>query len=219
MTDQELLNFYIQLLPFLGQILGNHTEIVIHDVSQPAHSLIAIENPISGRAIGAPLTDMFRQMIADKEYEEKDFVANYNGSSKHTSFLSSTFFIKNKGRLIGLLCVNKDTSSVNDFTLSLKNLLQGFNLSLLQNSQYSETFVSNSMEDVIKERIQNTIVKSQTHPKRMSSEEKVTVIRQLQQEGVLTMKGAVNETANQLNVSVPTLYRYMKRASKIDEDE
>ncbi|MHC5924017.1 PAS domain-containing protein, partial [Streptococcus pyogenes] len=84
MTDQELLNFYIQLLPFLGQILGNHTEIVIHDVSQPAHSLIAIENPISGRAIGAPLTDMFRQMIADKEYEEKDFVANYNGSSKHT---------------------------------------------------------------------------------------------------------------------------------------
>ncbi|MGZ7244334.1 helix-turn-helix domain-containing protein [Streptococcus pyogenes] len=45
------------------------------------------------------------------------------------------------------------------------------------------------------------------------------MIRQLQQEGVLTMKGAVNETANQLNVSVPTLYRYMKRASKIDEDE
>lgn len=55
------------------------------------------------------------------------------------------------------------------------------------------------------------------HPKRMSAEEKLRVIRSLQQEGVLMMKGAVNEAAQQLHISVPTMYRYMKRASQ-EED-
>lgn len=214
MTDKELLEFYIQLLPFLGQILGDNTEIVVHDITQPDHSMLAIQNPISGRSVGAPLTEMFRELIANKEYENKDFIANYNGSSKSANFLSSTFFIKNQGRLIGLLCVNKDTNAVNDLNLAIINILKGFNLSIPQDSQYSESFVTDSMEDIIKERIQNTIISTRTSPKRMSADEKIQVVKRLRQEGVLTMKGAVNETANQLHISVPTLYRYMKRATE-----
>lgn len=213
MTDEELLNIYIQLLPFLQQVLGSNTEIVIHDIRKPDCSLIAIENPISGRTVGAPLTDMFRQIIANKEYENKDFISNYNGSSKSANFVSSTFFIKNQKKLIGLLCINKDTTSVSELNLAIKSLLQGYNLSLPDDSTYSETFESHAMDEIIKERIQNTILNTRTLPKRMSADEKIMVIKTLQQEGVLTMKGAVTETANQLHISVPTLYRYIKRAS------
>lgn len=214
MTDEELLNIYIQLLPFLQQVLGSNTEIVIHDIRKPDCSLIAIENPVSGRTVGAPLTDMFRQMIANKEYENKDFISNYNGSSKSANFLSSTFFIKNQKKIIGLLCINKDTNSVSELNLAIKSLLQGYNLSLPEDSTYSETFESNAMDEIIKERIQNTILNTRTLPKRMSVDEKIMVIKTIQQEGVLSMKGAVAETANQLHISVPTLYRYIKRASQ-----
>ncbi|WP_238143490.1 helix-turn-helix domain-containing protein, partial [Streptococcus suis] len=69
--------------------------------------------------------------------------------------------------------------------------MQGYNLSLPEDSTYSETFESNAMDEIIKERIQNTILNTRTLPKRMSADEKIMVIKTLQQEGVLTMKGAV----------------------------
>ncbi|NCB05789.1 MAG: YheO-like PAS domain protein, partial [Clostridia bacterium] len=48
-------------------------------------------------------------------------------------------------------------------------------------------------------------------PKRMSSEEKQQIVQQLNDQGVLMLKGAVAEIAEQLYISEGTVYRYINK--------
>ena len=45
----------------------------------------------------------------------------------------------------------------------------------------------------------------------MSMQEKIRVVHKLDADGILMMKGAVAEIADQLSVSVPTIYRYLNK--------
>jgi predicted transcriptional regulator YheO len=44
----------------------------------------------------------------------------------------------------------------------------------------------------------------------MNRDEKIRLVHQMNEEGLLSVKGAVQEIAVQLDVSVPTVYRYLK---------
>lgn len=104
---------YTALVKFLGAALGPDYEIVLHDINGKDQSVAAIANGrISGRNVGAPLTDKALRFIADKTYQDQDFLCNYTGRSKDERTLrASTMFIKDDGgRLIGMLCINFDPS-------------------------------------------------------------------------------------------------------------
>lgn len=82
MTD--LLYSYTTTVKFLGSVLGPDYEVVLQDLSNINHSVIAIENGhISGRTIGSPLTSAVFQMLSSKVYEEDDFIANYKGVAEN----------------------------------------------------------------------------------------------------------------------------------------
>ena len=118
MTD--LLYSYKTTVKFLGSVLGPDYEVVLQDLSNINHSVIAIENGhISGRTIGSPLTSAVFQMLSSKVYEEDDFIANYKGVAENGHILrSSSMFIKDSnGNPIGLLCINA-VSSCREFPSS-----------------------------------------------------------------------------------------------------
>jgi len=50
---------YISLAKTIAEMFGKKCEVLIHDFSNPQHSIIAIENgPVTGRKIGDPITDL-----------------------------------------------------------------------------------------------------------------------------------------------------------------
>ena len=68
MKYNPLLEPYKALVPFLAELLGESCEILLHDISQPKHSVIAIANGFhTGRKVGSPFTD-----LAIKIMEETD---------------------------------------------------------------------------------------------------------------------------------------------------
>ena len=205
MKDQELLALYVGLTPFLSTILGEGCEVVVHDLKDPNRSIVAIENNLSGRKIGDPMTDLPLER-AGKE----DFVANYPGRGKGKEFLSSSFFIKNEGRVIGLLCVNKDVGYVHEIHHQVCALLERFNLLPPTGEEIREN-LDGSVEEIMRRKIEEAILQTGIPPSRMSLEEKRAVTQRLKESGVLSMRGAVNELAEQLSVSVPTVYRYMAK--------
>lgn len=208
MTDDEMIKLYVSLVPFLSEVCGPGTEIVVHDASCPEHSLIAIGNNISGRQIGNPLTDLAQEITGNNVYEKDDYLANYAGYSKGRHFLSSTYFIKNEGRLIGLLCINKDMTAVDEAGASIRSLLEKFNLVAPSNSEISEK-LDDPVTDIMRTRIADTISQTGVSPARMSRTEKIQVVHQLNDNGVMLLRGAVAEIAKQLRVSVPSVYRYL----------
>ena len=76
----------------------------------------------------------------------------------------------------------------------------------------SETLSSLPLEELMKQRIANTIASNGLSPERMSVAEKMWIAQILEEEGVLNVKGAVAEIARQLGVSTPTVYRYLNKS-------
>ena len=111
-VPNPLLQQYIKLTEFLGLALGPDYEVALHDLANKDHSIIAIANShISGRKLGAPLTNMALSILRDKSYERMDYHLHYYSINVNGKDLrSSTFFIKDSGELIGLLCINFDDS-------------------------------------------------------------------------------------------------------------
>lgn len=210
MTEHEVLQIYISLTPFLAEVCGSGAEIAVHDMTDPEHSLVAIKNSISGRQVGSPLTDLAREVAEKGAYSDTDYLTNYSGQTKNGEFLSSTYFIKNKGRLIGLLCVNKDIESIQQMKYTLDHVMEQFNLIIPHKSVVSET-LDNPDENIMHSRIAEAVNQSGVQPARMSMDEKIDVVRQLNESGIMTIKGAVAEVARQLSISVPTVYRYINK--------
>lgn len=210
MTDAEVLQHYVSLVPFLAEVCGPGCEVVVHDVTDPEHSLIAIRNGVSGREVGNPMTDLARELAARAAYADTDYLVNYAGKSKKVEFLSSTFYIKNENRLIGMLCVNKDITAVQELNGAVQRLMERFNLRAAPESAYSEN-LDNPMATMVYTRIAETIAQSGIAPARMSRREKMQIVHQLDESGVTLMKGAIAEIADQLSISIPTVYRYLNR--------
>lgn len=210
MTDAEVLQQYVSLVPFLAAVCGPGCEVVVHDITDPEHSLIAICNGVSGREVGDPLTDLARDLAARGAYADTDYLLNYAGKSKKVEFLSSTFYIKNEQRLIGMLCINKDITAVQELNGAVQRLLDRFNLRAAPEGEYSEN-LDNPLASMVYTRIADTIAQSGIPPARMSRREKMRIVHQLDESGVTLMKGAIAEIANQLSISVPTVYRYLNQ--------
>jgi len=118
---------YVALVDFLADFLGEDTEIVLHDLTDLEHSVVAIRNNhISGRKLGAPVTDLVLQILHDNDYSENNYLCNYKTHGKSGNLLKSgTFFIKNKkNKIIGILCLNMDIQKLYTLRKSLDALLE-----------------------------------------------------------------------------------------------
>lgn len=93
-----ILEQYKKLTEFLGLALGPDYEVALHDLTDKNRSVIAIANGhISGREVGAPLTNLALSILRDKSYETSDYRLHYYGVSVNGKDLrSNTLFIKEK---------------------------------------------------------------------------------------------------------------------------
>jgi len=214
MSNEELLKLFIPLVGFLGNVLGKNAEVLLHDVSTPVQSVIAIHNGFhTGREVGSSMTDLAIQIQNDKRYKGQDYIVNYKASSQDKIFQSSTYYIKNNNELIGMLCINIDTSSSQELLHSVKQFMESYNLMPV------DTNVSNDVEEKLDlpivsfadSIIEKTIAESGIPPKRMTTEEKKEIVQKLNKQGIPRMKGAVAAIAKQLNLSESTVYRYISQ--------
>ena len=213
MNNDEILNLYKPLVPCIAELMGPECEVLLHDVFHPKESVIAISNGhLSGRDIGSPLTDFAKQMIQDNRYSEKQYLANYSGSSKGKEFVSSTYFIKNEGQIIGMLCINRDMSLIKDVFHMLEAVKERFNLNPMD-EEVVEVLDDMPVDQMLEHMIKNAINQYGRNPKRLTKNEKMAIVNQLKAQGAFHMKGAVGEIARQLDVSEPTVYRYLNKNS------
>ena len=222
MTD--LLYSYTTTVKFLGSVLGPDYEVVLQDLSNINHSVIAIENGhISGRTIGSPLTSAVFRCFS-KVYEEDDFIANYKGVAENGHILrSSSMFIKDSnGNPIGLLCINFDDSrymELHEKLFSLihpgnfvKNISSGIAESKENVKDLSSRITENFAIDVasLREQIFNDATANFTTPvDRLNQNERKEIMIKLYEQGLFQLKGSIPFVAKRFSCSQATIYRYL----------
>lgn len=213
MTNKELLSIYMPLVRFLADVMGTETEVVLYDLE--ADEVIEILNGgHSGRKKGSPPTPFLQKLKV--EYDpEQNYIANYKGEFDNKEFVSSTYLIKNEGKLVGAVCINRDITAAKAVQRDLEKLLSGYNLISAEPKEEAVEKFDDTIIVIVKEKIQAAMDEIGVDSQRMTAKEKKKVVMILKRQGVTRMKGAVAEIANKLDISVPTVYRYMSEVSAL----
>lgn len=124
----ETVRRFLPMVDFLEQILGKNSEIVLHDFSDPDHAIVDIRNGIvSGRKVGGPATDLALKIMHDGKYRDLPFITGYEGRGAGGKTLeSATYFIREDGEIVGMLCVNTDLSTVRNISAMAHQLMACF---------------------------------------------------------------------------------------------
>ena len=104
-----ILKNFVPVAKALARTFGKNCEVILHDVKDLEHSIVLIENGhITGRQIGAPMTDLGLYFLKSDLFKDTDYVANYQTQNKDGKKLKSTsIFIRDDHRkIVGFLCIN-----------------------------------------------------------------------------------------------------------------
>ena len=229
-TTHALLRQYVKLTEFLGAALGPDYEVALHDLTDKSRSIIAIANGyISGREIGAPLTNVALSILMDKSYETQDYRLHYSGVSAGGKKLRScTMFIKQNGRLIGMLCINFDDSRFQSFAQQVLTLChpnqfvqaldqppeEGHAARPPQSPPHRPETFRNSTEAVALDAIHHELERLGVSAERLTSDERLQIITALEESGIFLLKGSVKDVAAGLRCSQASVYRYLAQIKK-----
>ncbi|MFT8318502.1 MAG: PAS domain-containing protein [Sporolactobacillus sp.] len=216
------LNRYKELVQFLGKVMGDDVEVILHDVTDLENSVIAIsETNLSGREIGSPVTNLILKMLKEGKSSNKPFITNYEGLSKDGTILrSSTFFIRNdRNEIIGMLCVNADFRRMENVVDYLSKFVGVHGLKKKKEEPVEEhpvkvEHLSPSIEDLASSSIKEIVGRMHVPPQRMSQEEKLEIIDELNQNGIFLLKGIVTIVAEELSTSEASIYRYLSKVKR-----
>ncbi len=224
--DTYLLKHYKQFVKFLSIIMGKDFEIILYWIDQGQVSIAAIENNhISGRTLDSPITEFGMSLIKNKVYLKQDYVTQFNSiNHKNVQLSSSTFFIKNENdTLFGMLGINHDQSKTHDIVQKLDEIKQLIcplteetnntdnQQDMSSNENWSTQILSDSIEEIVYSIVSPEIIHADVN---LSQDLKVNIVRTLDQRGIFAMKGAVTTVADILQISEPSVYRYLKMIEK-----
>jgi predicted transcriptional regulator YheO len=206
-SKKRLFENLTRLATGLVEIFGPNCEAVVHDFAKLPNSLIFMSGNVTGRSLGAPLTDFVLRELKRKGDEIEDAHAYRTITQEGRILKSSTIFIRDdKGHVVGAMCVNFDMT---DF-LSASALLGNFT-SFQKNNGEGAEFFARSLNESIEAFMNEAITRAGKHPSAMNLKERLDLLRHLDSQGAFLLKGAVEEVSAMLGVSRYTIYNYLKK--------
>lgn len=209
---------YQHMVQFLGGCLDTSSEVILFSLDDIDHSVIAIHNGgISGRKIGDPLSNFIISKLKDKGTDLPPYYLNHTSYAKDgTKLRSNSYIILDKmGNPRGVLMVSTD---VTRYQKALE-VLQQLAFMPDQTPSESETLDLDILQATPKEMILSIITKvtgqTSIETTRLTTDEKISVVRQLNQENFFLMKGAVSQVAAVLDTSEATIYRYLSKINRV----
>ena len=204
---KPILAQYIPLAHMIAQTIGDDCEVVLHDLENPQQSVVYIvNNRVTGRQGGQSLDHLVPQVILSKKLDH-DIVTNYYFHTADGRLIkSSTALLKDfGGKVVGALCINIDTTKISQQIEWLQSLMPGTeeNAAPAEVSQEELTHVSEIVTDLIDKIIGNKDMA------RLRREEKLEMIRFMDQRGIFLLKGAVDQVGSRMGISRVTVYSYI----------
>ena len=207
--NQWLLREASKITGALGEMFAPLCEVVLHDLTDPEHAIIQIENNLSGRSIGEPATELGLARMADPDFPE--VLANYaNSFADGRAVKSTSIGLKDKsGRYVAAICLNLDISYLRSISTYFGEMTRIKSVDV----EIDERLTRRAMPD-ISTRILAYSAARNREPRALSSEEKGELIQQLIGEGALERRGAAETIASMIGASRSNIYYYINKAKR-----
>lgn len=206
------------VVQMVGSMLGPNTELVLHDLTNPGASVVAIANGhVSGRDVGSPILTgpkgdraFAAALTAATQAAQRGhsvIEAYPTLSPRGTPLRSATVVYRDaEGSPFAALCMNADLTVLKLAHAWLEQSLHGRPLSAAANEVQSEPPDMDAlMGEIIRSAVQN--FGKPVHV--MSKAEKVHAVEEMLRRGLFIVKGAVGRAAAALHISRYTVYNYL----------
>jgi len=212
---RQLMQALHPVVQMLGTIVGHHVEVVLHDLTQPQRSIVAIANGhVSSRRIGnsilsGPKDDRgfaaARQTLAQRGQAVHSIIDGYPTLTRAgTRLKSSTVVFRDAaGEPFAALCLNADLTIAEAAHAWLGRLLQGA-------AAAPAPTESPDMDALMHEIIGDAVRRLGKPVALMNKEEKVQAVQAMMQRGLFIVKGGVGRAAASLGVTRFTVYNYLE---------
>ena len=207
-TVTPQLRAYVPLVEGIAGLLGPTCEVVLHDLAAMPHSIVAIENGhVTGRRSGdAPTDQMLRSLRnADETPDVRLYLTSRDG--KLLKSLAVTLR-GDDGRPLGVLGVNLDISDLvhaQRVLTAITTLGKG-----ADGVDPTEEVFGGDIRDVLAGMITAILNELGKTPATMTREEKMEVVKRLEERGAFLVKRSAEQVAEALDLSRFTVFSYLK---------
>lgn len=206
----------------LGETFGSGCEVVIHDLSRPQSSVVcAVNGHVTGRKVGQSFDHLVRQVLLDGNFSD-DYLANYYFYTEDGRLIkSSTVILRDpQNQVAGAMCINMDTTVLSAASELLAGLLPGIRdvrkeerrpADMEEEPENIEEIADQLIEKILREK----------DPAGMKRDEKIDLVRFMEEKGLFLIKGTVDKVAERLGISKVTVYSYLDeiREKKTDKTD
>lgn len=195
-----------KIVEALGGSLAPFCEVVLHDLTRPDSAIAAIENPMSGRRVGDAATELGLARISDPSLPDQ--LVNYANALPDGRPLKSTSIglRDSHGRFVAAICLNFDIGFFDD----VANYLQSFTRTTPLTLGVQE-FAPSAVRTNLEETVRTFAAQRNVQPRALTSGQRHELVAQLEQDGLLELRGALSRVATLLGVSRTALYHYLNK--------
>lgn len=215
-ADRKLMELLIPVAEGIAKIFGHSCEVIIHYLENLSSSVIHIENgQITGRSVGAPLTDRGLEILNNIKYKNDNTFGLYEEKTKDGKILRSvTTVIRNtKGKVIGFLCINID------LTMSLYDFGQDFFVNLKTSTDNIPEHFSASAKELTQDVFNQVIMHINSLNIKTEIQRNRLIVFEMLKRGIFDIKGSIDLIADEIGVSRYTIYNYIREAkTKLTHD-
>ncbi len=213
----EALEKFIPVANLIGNTFGKHCEVIIHDFSKPQNSVVfTINNNVTNRKVGESITPAFIDQVLLSQNFHDDCSSNYVMTTENGKRLkSSTALLRDaNNKVVGALCVNIDTAAIENIMNQLAEVV-GISqpVPLVKEEDEDISNIIEIVDDMIEKIIGDKDVL------RMTREEKISLIRFMNEKGLFKIKGVVDNVADRMYISKVTVYSYLDEIKKTINSE
>jgi predicted transcriptional regulator YheO len=206
------------VVPMLAAMVGDHVEVVLHDLTRPENSVRRIANGhITGRRPGSPVLEgpgndkALAILAAGMETAESLQhlpVFPYPTYARDGRALSSgtVMFRDSRGETFAALCLNADFTAIEAAQQVLVRLLPGRSL---PSEPPNPSRDAPDMEALMREIIDDAVRRTGRPVAAMSKDEKTAAVESMLDRGLFIVKGGVEKAAAALGVTRFTVYNYL----------
>jgi predicted transcriptional regulator YheO len=199
----------------LGGIVGHHIEVVLHDLTRPESSIVAIANGhVSNRRVGNSILSGPKD---DRAFDAAQQALTAGGEAVHSviesyptltrggqRLKSSTVVFRDaQGQPFAALCLNADLTIIEAAHAWLGLLLKPNGTS----AQAAEA--APELDTLMQEIIADAVRRLGKPVSLMNKAEKIQAVEAMMQRGLFIVKGGVERAARALGVTRFTVYNYL----------
>ena len=205
-----------QIAAGIAAQFGDKCEVVIHDVSgsHPEHTIVHIENGyISGRKVGDGASSVVLEQLQHQNEQPQDHLCYLTRTPDGKILKSSSLYIRNsRGAVTAIFSINYDITNIMMMHQELGEFM------LTRDREQSEPEKIINVNNVLSERIEQSVSLVGKPVALMSKDDKVRAIRFLSDAGAFLVTKSGDKVAKYFGISKYTLYSYID-ANKQQEEK